>query len=146
MHHVRDKCLQRTKLKSLFVALCLWITLKCLTFQDGRLLETLVAYNFNKNFAGENLGAEPSGQKECNFYNSLLNEHQKFAVRQILRGESRPTPYIVFGPPGTGKTVTILEAILQVFDVLYVMIVFLDCIGFSQPLNTSERICCLCLE
>lgn len=50
------------------------------------------------------------------FYNPLIaaNEEQKAAVEHIVSGTSGLAPYIVFGPPGTGKTMTIVEAIVQV--------------------------------
>uniref|UniRef100_A0A8C5MH71 RNA helicase n=1 Tax=Leptobrachium leishanense TaxID=445787 RepID=A0A8C5MH71_9ANUR len=42
------------------------------------------------------------------------NEEQMRAVKHIVSGISRPAPYLIFGPPGTGKTVTLVEAIKQV--------------------------------
>lgn len=50
------------------------------------------------------------------FYNPLVkeNEEQKLAVRNIVYRSSGKSPFIVFGPPGTGKTMTIVEAIVQV--------------------------------
>ncbi|XP_055322339.1 probable RNA helicase armi [Sitodiplosis mosellana] len=50
---------------------------------------------------------------EVPWYKDNLNEEQKFAVAGALRGECRPYPFVVFGPPGTGKTSTIIEIILQ---------------------------------
>lgn len=54
------------------------------------------------------------------YFSSWFNEHlsqnsqQRQAVRNIVSGTSYPAPYIIFGPPGTGKTVTIVEAVTQV--------------------------------
>ena len=43
------------------------------------------------------------------------NPEQRAAVQAIVSGLSGAAPYIVFGPPGTGKTVTLVEAIKQVW-------------------------------
>ncbi|KAJ8258035.1 hypothetical protein GJAV_G00192420 [Gymnothorax javanicus] len=42
------------------------------------------------------------------------NPEQYGAVQCIVAGVSKPAPYLIFGPPGTGKTVTVVEAIKQV--------------------------------
>lgn len=44
----------------------------------------------------------------------VKNMEQKTAVRNIVNRSSFPAPYIVFGPPGTGKSTTIIEAIAQI--------------------------------
>ncbi|KAI0646633.1 P-loop containing nucleoside triphosphate hydrolase protein [Trametes meyenii] len=49
-------------------------------------------------------------------YNASIgnNTAQLQAVRSILSLRESSAPFIVFGPPGTGKTVTIVEAIRQI--------------------------------
>lgn len=45
--------------------------------------------------------------------NDSLNPEQQAAVQRIVNSHLRPMPYIIFGPPGTGKTTTVVEAIYQ---------------------------------
>uniref|UniRef100_A0A8C8MA73 RNA helicase n=1 Tax=Oncorhynchus tshawytscha TaxID=74940 RepID=A0A8C8MA73_ONCTS len=41
------------------------------------------------------------------------NPEQHAAIQRIVSGASKPAPYLVFGPPGTGKTITLVEAMNQ---------------------------------
>ena len=50
------------------------------------------------------------------FFNPQLNERQRVVLARILGAQGRPAPYVVFGPPGTGKTMTVVEGILQVYS------------------------------
>ncbi|KAK7884273.1 hypothetical protein WMY93_027396 [Mugilogobius chulae] len=43
-----------------------------------------------------------------------VNPEQIQPVQHIVAGSSKPAPYIVFGPPGTGKTATLVETIKQI--------------------------------
>jgi superfamily II DNA or RNA helicase len=48
--------------------------------------------------------------------NTELNPEQEIAVRRVLANSSKPFPYIILGPPGTGKTATLTETILQLLQ------------------------------
>lgn len=56
-----------------------------------------------------------SGVLQLNNKLISTNPEQMQAVRQIALSPRLKAPYIVFGPPGTGKTSTIVEAIYQLY-------------------------------
>ncbi|XP_058813019.1 putative helicase MOV-10 [Topomyia yanbarensis] len=50
--------------------------------------------------------------------NVSTNVEQMSAVENIVNRMAFPAPYILFGPPGTGKTSTLVEAVVQIWKLL----------------------------
>ncbi|KAG0224345.1 hypothetical protein BGW41_005152 [Actinomortierella wolfii] len=48
------------------------------------------------------------------FVDPQLNWEQKSAVQSVVRNDYGNVPFIISGPPGTGKTKTLVESVLQV--------------------------------
>jgi superfamily I DNA and/or RNA helicase len=64
-----------------------------------------------QNVHGEStFGQASESTIELSFFNSGLNESQQSAVKAIVENEDL---VVVHGPPGTGKTTTLIEGILQ---------------------------------
>lgn len=80
-------------------------------------------------------------------FNKLLNERQLLAVSRIVAGRGRPTPYVLFGPPGTGKSVTVVESILQIFTKIKHSRI-LACATSNSAADLSVRLCvfCVCVD
>lgn len=55
-----------------------------------------------------------SGSSGLRWRNAQLNAEQRAAVAAVVGGSYVPQPYLIWGPPGTGKTSTLVEAALQV--------------------------------
>lgn len=76
--------------------------------------------NFLLNFTRASLPqkSHSSSQKVSKFTwlnKSVGSNHaQSLAIENIVNRSSFPSPYIVFGPPGTGKTSTLVEAVAQI--------------------------------
>lgn len=67
-------------------------------------------------FCPVKITANPLTVNKLIWYNNGIgkNEKQQQAIFHIISETSRPYPYLIFGPPGTGKTITVVEAILQI--------------------------------
>ena len=69
---------------------------------------------FERLHAEINVDTEPAKKEKqasnINFFNGKLNESQRRAVEMIIQNEEVA---IIHGPPGTGKTTTLIEAISQ---------------------------------
>ncbi|XP_006877510.1 PREDICTED: putative helicase Mov10l1-like [Chrysochloris asiatica] len=93
-------------------------------------------------YLGDRVSRSQTSKPRCGkFFNPILNEDQKLAVRRILNGACRPIPYILFGPPGTGKTVTLIEAALQVYTTLPDSRILI-----CAPSNSATDLLCLRLH
>ncbi|KAG8686305.1 hypothetical protein FRC11_009171 [Ceratobasidium sp. 423] len=55
---------------------------------------------------------------EMELYNNIIgaNEEQRNAILKVVRLPPGSPPFIIFGPPGTGKTVTVVECISQLLN------------------------------
>lgn len=84
--------------------------------------------------------AAGSGPTVQSWVSQKLNAQQRQAVQMVVRGASGRRPYLIWGPPGTGKTSTVVEAAAQVLAGIRVCLASVsvcDCVCVSD---------CVCLR
>ncbi|XP_034939289.1 putative helicase mov-10-B.1 [Chelonus insularis] len=88
-------------------------TLTCLNYALNKVYQNRMVSMF---FPQKNVDITESKDIDINWINKNIetNPEQMQAVKNILKKTSHPAPYIVFGPPGTGKTSTLVETICQI--------------------------------
>ncbi|GAA5996828.1 hypothetical protein JCM5350_003553 [Sporobolomyces pararoseus] len=88
------------------------------------------------------LNAAFAQQGQLKFFSKAIerNEAQSEAVAAIFNNTSGDAPYVVFGPPGTGKTVTIIEACQQLVSHLDATILL------TAPSNSAADLLCSRLD
>ncbi|EDQ84701.1 uncharacterized protein MONBRDRAFT_12543 [Monosiga brevicollis MX1] len=57
--------------------------------------------------------ASASQPRQLQWRSPNLNNEQQQAVQAVIQLPPQSPPYIIFGPPGTGKTMTLVEAVYQ---------------------------------
>ena len=74
------------------------------------------------------------------FRNHLItnNPPQASAVRNVVEARAKNVPYVIFGPPGTGKTTTVVECIVQCAALGVKILV-------AAPTNTAADLLCTLL-
>jgi len=55
----------------------------------------------------------PPDETHTIYFNEEINKEQRHAVYDIVNKTHGECPYLIWGPPGTGKTTTVVEAVLQ---------------------------------
>lgn len=85
-------------------------------------------------------------RKILHWFNPSLNTPQKNAVEQILRGSCRPMPYVVLGPPGTGKTITLVEAVCQVASLIDYSVIIVATSSNRCANNIAQKLKTMKLE
>lgn len=76
--------------------------------------------DFFKDFTLKSLTVQTKNMSEIfddfEWFNTSVGKNyaQSTAIKHIVNRSSFPSPFIVFGPPGTGKTSTLVEAVAQI--------------------------------
>ena len=77
-----------------------------------------------------------TGASSLSFYDNLLNLEQRIAVENICGQNYGVLPYLISGPPGTGKTKTMIEIALQLVNNVKAVSHILVCAPSEQAADT----------